>query len=80
MITSKNIYDQRTLQTNWVKAFPAITQGQEFPWNLNSKKDNNINFHLSTLPAKINKLCKIKKKLYFWIIIEKKGIFIKKSD
>ena len=65
MITSKNIYDQRTLQTNWVNALTAITQGQEFPWNLNSKKDSNINFHLSTFSAKINKALQNKEKTLF---------------
>ena len=55
-IPSGDRCDQRILQSNWLKAFPAVTQKQEFPkiWDLYSKIDNNINFCLSTFPAKIN--------------------------
>ena len=45
------------MQTNWLKAFQAITQEQEFSqiWGLYSKIDNTINFYLRTFPAKINR-------------------------
>ena len=56
VIPSGGICDQRFLQTNWLKAFPAITQGQEFfqTWDLYSQIDNNNNCYLRTFPAKIN--------------------------
>ena len=51
-----DICDQRILRSNWLKAFPAIIQEQEFSqiWYLYSKIYNNINFYLNTFPAKIN--------------------------
>ena len=54
VILSGDKYDLRILQSNWLKAFPAITQDQEFPqiWDLYSKTDNNIKFYLSTFPDK----------------------------
>ena len=56
VIPSGGICDQRFLQTNWLKAFPAITQGKEFfqTWDLYSQIDNNNNCYLRTFPAKIN--------------------------
>ena len=61
--SSGDICDQRILQSIWLKAFPPITEEQEFPpdMGLNSKKDNNIKYYLSTFPAKINFVTKFKK-------------------
>ena len=56
VIPSADICAQWILQSNWLKALLAITQEQDFPyiWELYSKIDININFYLSTFPAKIN--------------------------
>ena len=53
-IPSGDICDQRILQSNWLKAFLAITQGQEFSAKLYDKIGSNINFYLSTFLANIN--------------------------
>ena len=89
---TEDICDKRTLQSNWLKAFPAITQEQEFPqiWDLYSKIDNNVNFYLRKFPAKINDIIvQNKGKTLFWVknpILTNfhcfcpKGTFPKKSD
>ena len=45
VIPSGDICDKNILQSNWLKAFPARTQEQEFSqiWDLCSKRDN-VNF------------------------------------
>ena len=76
-IPSGDICDQRILQSNWLKAFLAETQEQEFSQDipntkdLYSKIDNNINFYLNAFPAKISdKFCQNKGKILFWGIFE----------
>ena len=69
VIPSGDIWDLRILQPNWLKAFPAKTQEQGFLqiWDLYSKMDSNINFHLNMFPAKINtNFFQNKGKTLFW--------------
>ena len=93
VIPSQDICDQRILQSNWLKAFPAITQEQKFPqiWDLYSKIDKNINFYFRNFPARIDhKIFQNKGKIrllgHFWSIFfllftmfYPKNIFPKKS-
>ena len=87
VISSGGICDQRILQSNRLKAFPAITQKQKFSqiWDLYSKIDDSI--ILRSFSGKINEIFfpNIGKKLFFgsFLIILcfcPKGIFPKKSD
>ena len=81
VITSRDIGDQRILQSNWLQAFPGTIQ--EFPqiWDLYSTTDNNINFCLSTFPAKINdNIFQNKGKTLFWIIFDHIMPFLPKGD
>ena len=67
VISSGGICDQRILQSNRLKAFPAITQKQKFSqiWDLYSKIDDSI--ILRSFSGKINEIffSKYWKKNYF---------------
>ena len=57
------------MQFYWLKAFLTVTEEQKFPqiWDLYSKIENNLNFYLSTLPAKFNDIIfQNKGKTQFW--------------
>ena len=68
VIPSEGICNQTALQSNWLKAFLAIIQKQEFPQiYLFSKIDNKFNFYLSWFQQKpMTKFFKINKKNPFW--------------
>ena len=73
VIPSEGICNQTALQSNWLKAFLAIIQKQEFPqiWYLFSKIDNKFNFYLSWFQQKpMTKFFKINKKTHFGVILE----------
>ena len=55
-ITSEDIDDQGTLQSDWMTAFWPVTCEPNFfqIWGLHRKAKNNIDFHFWLLPAKSN--------------------------
>ena len=72
VIPPGDIRDQRILQSNCLKAFPAVTQEQEFPqiYDLHCKIDN-INFIYVRFHQKsMTKIFEIKEKPGFWVIFE----------
>ena len=73
VISSGGICDQRILQSNRLKAFPAITQKQKFSqiWDLYSKIDDSI--ILRSFSGKINEIFfpNIGKKTIFWVIFDR---------
>ena len=57
-ITSEDIDDQRTLQSDWMTAFWPVTCESEFfqIWGLDRKTKSNNDFHFWLLPAKSNEI------------------------
>ena len=80
VISSGGICDQRILQSNRLKAFPAITQKQKFSqiWDLYSKIDDSI--ILRSFSGKINEIFfpNIGKKTIFWVIFDR-SLFLPKG-
>ena len=85
VIPSGDICDQRILQSNWLKAFPGITQETQ-KWDLYSIIDNNTNFYFKYISSKNQcQNFQNKRKTLFWghswtyCFFCPKGIFPKKS-
>ena len=55
LIFSKDIVDQKILQSDWLKTFWPISLEQKFSqiWDLCRNTENNINFHYRTNSVKI---------------------------
>ena len=81
---SGDICNKRILQSNW-STYNSRTR--IYPWDLHSKIDN-INFHLSTFPAKINdKIFQNRGKSLicgnngaYFVVFSQKEFFLKKSS